>query len=211
LPPAADPARVLLATRSEDKAHEIRAILGAHLRVILVSLTEAGFAPAPEEEAIEAFNTFQENALAKARYFAARTGMTTIADDSGICVQELNGAPGVRSRRFAASSSTGEALDAANNAELLRRLEGVPEAKRKAQYTCAAALVTAGKGSVVVAVGTCSGVILTEPAGCGGFGYDPLFLLPNLGVTFGQLPQDEKNRISHRARAFRALAALWPL
>jgi XTP/dITP diphosphohydrolase len=200
----------MLATRSEDKANEIRAILAAHRRVVLVSLTEAGVMPDPDEEAIEAFGTFQENALAKARYFAARTGMTTIADDSGICVEALGGAPGVRSRRFAAGSSTGAAQDRANNSELLRRLEGVPHAGRKAHYTCAAALVAAGKGPLL-AVGTCAGVILAEPAGSGGFGYDPLFLLPELGVTFGQLPQDAKNRISHRARAFRALAALWPL
>jgi len=201
---------VLLATRSEDKAREIRAILGPAISTMILSLTEAGLPPAPEEDEIEAFATFQENALAKARYFARRAGMTTIADDSGIAVDALGGEPGVRSRRFAGSSLAGQLLDDANNAELIRRLATIPAAQRTARYVCAAALVSPTAGCLV-ALGTCQGTILESPAGRGGFGYDPFFLIPELGLTFAELPPDEKNRRSHRARAFRGLAALWPI
>jgi XTP/dITP diphosphohydrolase len=210
LPSRSEPARVLLATRSEDKAREIRAILASLTHCVLLSLDEAGVPPDPAEDAIESFFTYHENALAKARYFAARTQMPTLADDSGREVDALNGAPGVHSKRFSGTSARGQALDDANNAELLRRLEGTPAAERTARYRCAAALATADTHATI-ALGSCHGTILSAPQGTQGFGYDPLFHLPPLNTTFANLSPDQKNQHSHRAQAFRALAATWPL
>ncbi|NLG62911.1 MAG: non-canonical purine NTP pyrophosphatase [Candidatus Cloacimonetes bacterium] len=204
--------RALVATRSRHKLEEVRTILGGSLRIHgevheLIDLVTAGIAPRPEEEDVEAFDTFRENALAKARYFFRLTGMPTIADDSGIVVHALAGEPGVRSKRLSGRSDlSGQALDEANNALLLDRLRDVPDERRGAHYVCAAALVGSGGGSVI-GIGTCRGRILREPAGTGGFGYDPLFLIPDFGRSFGELPADVKHSVSHRGRAFRALAA----
>lgn len=204
--------RALVATRSRHKLEEVRTILGGSLRIHgevheLIDLVTAGIAPTPEEEDVEAFDTFRENALAKARYFFRLTGMPTIADDSGIVVHALAGEPGVRSKRYSGRSDlSGQALDDANNALLLDRLRDVPDERRGAHYVCAAALVGSGGGSVI-GIGTCRGRILREPAGSGGFGYDPLFLIPDFGRSFGELPADVKHSVSHRGRAFRALAA----
>lgn len=199
--------RVLLATRNPDKAREIRAILPADA-FDLVSLDDLNILPAPEEDRIEDVDTFRESALAKARFFARRTGLPTIADDSGLAVHALDGAPGIRSKRFSGRPDlTGPELDRANNELLLQRLGGLPPEVRGAHYTCAAALVHLDR-PLLVTLGTCSGRIATEPRGHAGFGYDPLFLLPDLGITFGEAPPSLKHRRSHRARAFRALAAL---
>lgn len=202
----AAPRRLLLATRSHDKAREIRAILAHRTDLLLLSLDDAGIPHDPAEDRIEAFESFTANALAKARHFADRAAMPTLADDSGIAVHALGGAPGVRSKRFAASSATGRALDHDNNRELVARLAGVPAGKRTAHYVCVAALVTP-PARTDIAIGCCPGLILDAPAGDGGFGYDPFFFVPAAGATFGQLAADVKNRLSHRARAFRALAA----
>jgi len=201
------PDRFLLATRSGDKLREIREIL-APVGLRLVSLRELEVPHAAEEEAIEAFETFRENALAKARYFAALTGLPTLADDSGLEVEALAGAPGVYTKRFSGRTDlTGKALDQANNALLLQRLAGVPAERRRARYVCAAAAAFPG-GHVRVAVGTTPGVIAQTPSqGTGGFGYDPLFFVPELAATFADVPADVKHRRSHRARAFRALAS----
>jgi len=206
------PQPVVVATRSHHKLEEVRAILGGSLRLHgqardLIDLSSLGIAPTAEEDDIEVFDSFHENALAKARYFAARTGLPTIADDSGIVVHALNGEPGVRSKRFSGRTDlSGQALDDANNARLLERLSGLPDEQRSAHYVCAAALVGAGAGSIT-GIGTCSGRILHGPAGTGGFGYDPLFLVSELGRSFGELSAQEKHRVSHRGCAFRALAA----
>lgn len=205
-------ARVLVATRSGHKLEEVRAILGDSLRihgepVELVDLEAVGIEESPEEDSIEVFDTFIENALAKARYFCERSRLPTIADDSGIVVHALNGEPGVRSKRFSGRADlSGQALDNANNALLLERLTGVPDEARGAHYVCAAALVGDAAGPLV-AIGTCSGRILHAAAGSGGFGYDPLFLVAKLGRSFGELDPDEKHLVSHRGRAFRALAS----
>jgi XTP/dITP diphosphohydrolase len=206
--------RVALATRSTHKAREIRDLLSRVTHAIpdlqLLSLDELGIPPGPDEDDIEAFDTFRENAVAKARYFAQRAGVPTIADDSGLSVAALGGAPGVRSKRFSGRTDlSGDALDEANNALLLERLRGVPPGQRAAHYVCAAALAFPS-GAVYTALGVCSGEIALAPRGTGGFGYDPLFIVPELGATFGELPPEEKNRRSHRARAFRALAAELP-
>lgn len=200
---------LLVATRSDGKIREIRRILHAAglPEPTLLTLEDAGIVEAPEEERIEVFDTFEENALAKARYFCRLSGLLTLADDSGLCVDALGGAPGVRSKRFSGRADLrGEPLDAANNARLLEALREVRPADRTAHYVCAAALAAPG-GEERIFRGTCDGVILPEPRGAGGFGYDPLFFLPGEGATFGELSAGRKNEISHRARAVRAAAA----
>lgn len=200
--------RVLVATRSAHKLREIREILNDSVRFDLIDLDAAGVAVHPDEDNIEVFDTFRENALAKARYFAQRTQLPTIADDSGIVVHALDGAPGVRSKRFSGRDDlSGQALDDANNALLLERLRTVADEDRTAHYVCAAALALPS-GRTAVALGSCSGRILNQGVGTGGFGYDPLFFMPDLGATFAQLDASVKHRHSHRARAMRALLSL---
>ncbi|MFQ5888828.1 MAG: non-canonical purine NTP pyrophosphatase [Gemmatimonadota bacterium] len=197
--------RILVATRSADKLNELRGLLGGK-GLALVSLTDIGVRPGAEEASIEVFDSFAENARAKARHFHARTGLPTLADDSGLCVAALRGAPGVRSRRFAPDEwSERLGRDAANNAYLLERLEGVPADRRAAHYRCALVLVDGSR--TAVAEGVVHGRIAEEPRGEGGFGYDPLFVVPEYGKTFGELPPEVKARLSHRARAARALRA----
>ena len=196
----------VLATRSAHKQREIQQIL--HGSAQLVTLDDAGVPPSPAEDGIEVFDTFRENAIAKAHYFLALTGQPVIADDSGIMIDALDGEPGVRSRRFSNRPDLdGRALDLANNDRAVSRLANVSEARRTAHYMCVAALALPS-GDVSVAVGSCSGVFLLHPRGDGGFGYDPHFFIPSIGRTFGELSDDEKHRYSHRARAFRALAPL---
>jgi XTP/dITP diphosphohydrolase len=193
---------LLVATRSAHKLAEIRRILPS---VRLDSLRDAGVAPAPEEDALEAEATFLGNALAKARYFARRTGRVVLADDSGLCVNALGGRPGVRTKRLAVDEGeVGTPEDEANNRVLLRLLEGVPPSDRGARYVCAAALVDPD-GTVRAAVGTCRGVIGEGPRGRRGFGYDPVFRLPD-GRAMAELDDAAKDAVSHRGRAFRALA-----
>ncbi|HEV2735187.1 MAG TPA: non-canonical purine NTP pyrophosphatase [Longimicrobiaceae bacterium] len=196
--------RVLAATRSSDKLREIRQILAPCAGLEVIDLREAGIPEGPDEDAVEAFDSFEENALAKARYFAARSALPVLADDSGLCVDALGGAPGVRSKRFSGRSDLGGVeLDRANNALLLERLAGVPEADRTGRYVCAAALVLPD-GRERVSIGTCEGVVLDAPRGSGGFGYDPLFHVPEAGATFGELSPADKDRLSHRGGAVRA-------
>lgn len=209
--------RVALATRSTHKAAEIREILHtANLQ--LVSLADLGIAESAAEETIENAETFTANAVAKARYFAELTGLPTIADDSGLEVDALGKRPGVRTRRFAIdhgyTGPGGLALDQANLNLLLEHLRDVPDRERAARYVCAAALANpagarrshAGE-KLITTIGTCAGSITRAPRGTGGFGYDPIFLLPDLNLTFAELSREQKNARSHRARAFRALAA----
>lgn len=202
---------LLVATRSADKLAEIRAIVATTASVRLITLADAGVQPARAEEAIETHATFIENAIAKARYFANLTGHATLADDSGLAVRALNGGPGVRTKRFAidegyvSNEVVGKPLDEANNRLLLERLGQVPDEQRAAHYMCSVAFASA-PDKVLTSVGTCSGMIAHVPTGSGGFGYDPLFLLPDLGITFAELSPDQKNARSHRAVALRAIA-----
>lgn len=199
--------RLVLATRNPGKVREIRRILAEWPWVEVIGLDDAGVPESPDEDAVEAYETFEENALAKARYFAARTGALVLADDSGLSVDALGGAPGVRSRRFAPGADLrGGEQDRANNQHLLALLEGRGGAERTAHYVCAAALAWPD-GREAVFTGTCHGVILEEPRGTGGFGYDPLFHLPEEGMTFGELPAERKDALSHRGRAVRLAAA----
>lgn len=198
-------ASILLATRSDHKAREIRRILAPlHLRIL--TLSEVGVQHIPAEEEIEVYDTFQANAIAKARHFAARSNRTAMADDSGLRVDALGGAPGVRTKRFSGRTDlSGQPLDDANNGLLLEKLEGVPEEERGARYVCAAAIAWPD-GRALAATGTVSGVIGSGPRGEGGFGYDPLFHVPELNARFAEVPPQVKDAMSHRARAFRALA-----
>ena len=194
---------LLVATRSPHKLRELRELINVS-GFQLVSLDEAGVPEAPIEEHLEVYYTFEQNARAKAVYFQRSTLMPTIADDSGLCVDRLNGGPGVRTKRFAPVDMV-ERLgrDEANNRYLLQRLEGVPEEERGARYRCAIAYED-GEASFVVE-GLVEGRIAAEPSGEGGFGYDPLFVVPEYGETFGVLPPEVKAELSHRSRAARAL------
>lgn len=194
--------RIVLGTRSEGKLRELRPLFGeAGLEV--VDLGDAGIAPSPDEDEVESFETFEENALAKARYYYRRAGLPVVADDSGIEVAALGGAPGVRSRRWSGRRDLdGPALDDANNAKLLAELARAGR-DRTARYVCVAAYVDAG--GVLITRGTTAGRIGTVPRGGGGFGYDPLFVSDELGMTFGEATREAKERVSHRGRAFRSL------
>lgn len=206
-------AELLVATRSGHKLAEIRAIIAPAARVDLVSLSELGIAHSAAEDDIELHSTFLANAVAKARYFAELTGRRTLADDSGIVVAALGGAPGVRTKRFAIdrgyapAGTAGSDLDVANNELLVALLADTPDERRGAHYVCAAALAEPARVSAT-AIGTCRGVVARTPKGSGGFGYDPLFVIPDLGITFAELAPEDKNRRSHRARAVRALTPL---
>jgi XTP/dITP diphosphohydrolase len=191
----------LLATRSSGKFRELEPLFQrAGIRV--VTLDALGIAESADEADVEAFETFEENALAKARYFHDRTGLPTLSDDSGLEVRALHGQPGVRSKRWSGRQDlTGIALDDANNAELLRALRTACD--RRARYVCVAALTA--DGHELVRRGEVEGEILDAPRGSGGFGYDPLFRSSELGVTFGEASLEAKERVSHRGRAFRAL------
>ena len=195
------PRSVLLATRSEGKLRELRPLFEA-AGIAVADLREAGLAPSPDEDVVEAFDTFEVNALAKARYFHALTGRPTVADDSGLEVDVLHGHPGVRSKRWSGRTDlSGQALDDANNARLLAALRDV--ADPAARYVCAAAFCDGAREEVIR--GETAGVIVREPRGEHGFGYDPYFLSAELGATFGESARDVKEGVSHRGRAFRAL------
>ena len=190
--------KVVVATRNRHKVREIAVLLDeAGLGLLPVTLDDV----APNAELIEDQDTFEGNALAKARQAAAACGLAALADDSGIEVDALAGAPGVRSARWGGEPCD----DGRNNEKLLRELANVPAGKRTARYRCAAAFVD-GRGVEMVRSGACEGILLDAPRGSGGFGYDPLFLVPSLGQTMAELELEAKNRLSHRAAAFRALA-----
>lgn len=193
---------LLLATRSAGKSRELRPIL-ERAGFTVVDLEAFGLPEESEEHELERFTTFEENALAKARYFYEISGgVVTIADDSGLEVVHLGGEPGVRSKRYSGRDDLrGRALDAANNAKLLTALEGA--ADRRARYVCVAALV--GHDLEAARRGETAGHILTAPRGEGGFGYDPYFESAELGRTFAEVSVAEKEGVSHRGRALRAL------
>ena len=192
---------LLLATRSAGKLRELKPLL-ADAGFSAIDLTEAGLTPSAEEDALERFTTFELNALAKAHYFLARSGLPTIADDSGLQVAALDGAPGVRSKRWSGRADLeGQALDDANNAALLAALDGV--ADTRARYVCVAAYADWTFGATTR--GESGGRVVREPRGQNGFGYDPYFLSDELGRTFGAASREAKEAISHRGRAFRAL------
>jgi XTP/dITP diphosphohydrolase len=185
-----------LASSNAGKLREISTMLD-ELSWDVVPQGELGVDPANEPHA-----TFVENALAKARHAAARTGTAALADDSGLCVESLNGAPGVWSARFAGEGAS----DQSNNAELLRRLAGATQ--RRAHYTCVlVAIRAADDAEPIIVDARWHGEITQAPRGSNGFGYDPLFYVASLGLTAAELDPAQKNKISHRGLALRALAA----
>ena len=185
--------RLLLATHNRGKRKEWRALLdGLSLEILLPD--DMGLRQDVEETGV----TYTENALLKARTLAAVSELPTLADDSGLEVDALDGAPGIRSARYKLGSDT------VRYRALLRALEGVPPSVRGARFRCVAALVLPD-GRYFTAEGVCEGVIALASQGEGGFGYDPVFYLPELGKTMAQLSSEEKNRLSHRARAAQAM------
>jgi XTP/dITP diphosphohydrolase len=197
--------RLVVATRSKHKMAEIRRILSDVPDLELLDLDDAGVEYDPEEESLEPFETFEENAASKAEYFFQRTGLPTVADDSGLEVDALDGRPGVRTKRFAPEAGLdGEARDRANNAHLLHLLEGLPSEERGARYVCVAAFATEDEETRTFR-GEAPGRVLTEGRGGGGFGYDPIILDERSGRSFAELTPEEKNERSHRGRAFRGL------
>jgi XTP/dITP diphosphohydrolase len=185
----------VVATHNAGKLREVRAILGA-LPARLVGLAEHGGVDLPAEA-----EDYLANAVAKARAAARASGAIALGDDSGLEVDALGGAPGPLSARFG-----GPGLDdAARNRALLDALAGVPCAQRRARFVCVAALATPA-GDVHTARGECEGFVLEAPRGTGGFGYDPVFEVEGQGRSMAELTPEEKHRVSHRGRAFRALA-----
>ncbi len=195
--------KLLIATRNEGKAREMRDLFTG-LPFQLVFPPEQFLERLPEEADLERGTSFAENAVAKARYFAKRSGLPTLAEDSGLEVDALGGAPGVFSARWAQMHGVGEG-DGANNALLLDRLAGVPDEGRLARYRCVVAFLETPLGKPQLVEATCEGRILTAPRGTGGFGYDPLFFSTDLDTAFAEAPAAAKHRVSHRGRAVRAL------
>jgi XTP/dITP diphosphohydrolase len=185
--------RLLIATNNAGKVREIKAILGGFYDE-LVSLKDIGL----DLNVVEDGDTFEQNAVKKAREAAQAAGCSALADDSGLCVEALHGAPGLYSARYAGE----DASDEANNVKLLAAMEGI--ADRCAKFVSVVALVSPD-GSVTTANGEVGGIIAHTPSGSGGFGYDPLFFVPELGQTFAEIPAEVKNTLSHRARALAAL------
>jgi XTP/dITP diphosphohydrolase len=190
--------RLVLATRNTGKVREIREIL-SDVPVQLYTLLDFPDLPETPEDG----ETFQENAAKKARAATIQTGLPVLADDSGLEVDALNGAPGVFSARFAGEG----AGDLDNNRKVLELLGHTPDDKRTARFRCVLALATPG-GDIQTADGTCEGRITTDPRGDAGFGYDPLFIPVGYQKTFGELGYDIKNRLSHRAIALRKIKPL---
>jgi XTP/dITP diphosphohydrolase len=186
---------LLIATSNPGKLRELTAIL-AGLPVHFATLRDFPGVPL----AIEDGDTFEENAAKKALHYAKATGRWTLADDSGLEVDALGGAPGVYSARYAGQG----AGDSANNAKLVAQLAGVPEDRRTARFRCVAALASPA-GILATAAGVFDGRIVDDPRGLQGFGYDPHFYVPAYGMTSAEMPPELKNSISHRARAFQAL------
>ena len=196
--------RLLAATRSKGKQAEFRRLLEAAGHEVLFP-DDAGIVLREEvEDGLEVESSFEGNARAKAEYFARLSGMPTIADDSGLEVIALGGAPGVRSKRFSGVTGPEPVVTAANNAELLRRLAGAPPTRRTARYRCVIVYLAGPSAAPAVFEGSCPGRILEEPEGTGGFGYDPLFLSAELGKSFGVASAEEKDAISHRGKALKA-------
>lgn len=187
---------ILVATGNPGKLGEVRAILG-ELGVEFHTLGDVGSLPEPVEDQ----DTFEANAALKARHYSQLTGRWTLADDSGLEVDALGGAPGVLSARYAGPQRN----DRDNNAKLVAELADVADERRSARFRCAMALAD-GERILASSSGVIQGRIIDRPRGENGFGYDPHFFVPELGLTTAQMPPEQKNRISHRGQALRALA-----
>jgi len=198
--------QIVVATGNPGKVREIGAVL-VGLPVEVLALSDL----APMPEPVEDGATFEANARTKARYYARATGLWCLADDSGLVVDPLDGRPGIHSARYAADEcgpgADRGAIDAANNTKLLRELEGVGDERRTARFVCHLALADS-HDVLLETSGVIEGHIAHAPAGENGFGYDPLFYVPELGCTTAQLPPERKNEVSHRGKAVRAFRRL---
>lgn len=190
--------KIVIASRNAGKIEEIEKYL-AEPRIRLIPLSEFPDIP----ELCETESSFEKNAVSKARVVAEATGILTLSDDSGLEVDALGGAPGVRSARFAGEHTS----DQENNVKLLERMRDVPDAERTARFRCVIALCEPG-AAVELADGTCEGLILREPRGEKGFGYDPLFYYPPLKLTFSEMDAATKLSVSHRGNALRRLKSI---
>ncbi|WP_347491177.1 XTP/dITP diphosphatase [Desulfoscipio sp. XC116] len=189
---------IILATRNEGKVRELQQLL-AETGFKVISMSSYPNAP----DVVEDGRTFEDNAIKKAREVAAAANKIALADDSGLMVDYLDGAPGVHSARFAGPGHD----DTANNDKLLRLLNGVPRQKRTARFCCVVAIATPD-GKAATTQGTCEGIIIDKPRGENGFGYDPLFLMPEFDKTFAELDSAVKNAISHRGRALQEIKTI---
>jgi XTP/dITP diphosphohydrolase len=187
---------ILIATHNAGKLREYEDLL-AGLPITFVTIADLGLTESPEETG----KSYEDNARLKARFYARASGLLTLADDSGLDVDALHGAPGIHSARYGGREAPD---DESRTRLLLARLEGVPDAERTARFRCVVALATP-QGAIHTAEAWCEGVIGHEPIGDYGFGYDPVFIVAGKGVTMAQLPPDEKNRISHRAKAVQSI------
>jgi len=190
--------QVVVATKNAGKVKEMADAL-AELGVEVLDLNAFGDLAAPVEDG----DTFAANAITKARHYCSLTGKPCLADDSGLEVDALHGEPGVYSARYAGEGAT----DEANNAKLLAKLASIDEPRRTARFRCVLAFV-GPNGTTITTEGTCEGTILRQYRGQGGFGYDPIFYVPELGKTFAELSTEEKNSISHRGRALKKMVEL---
>jgi XTP/dITP diphosphohydrolase len=190
--------RVLIATSNPGKLRDFAGAAAEH-GIEIASVPDFDRVPAVLEDG----TSFEDNARKKAEYYSPLVpGELVLADDSGLEVNALDGAPGVRSARYAGEAAQENSSDAANNARLLRELQGLPAQQRSARFVCVIAAAQNGK-TLQMFRGEVEGVILEAPRGNGGFGYDPLFYVPAIGKTFAQLEPEEKSRFSHRGEAFR--------
>lgn len=186
---------ILLATRNQNKKRELEEILH-NLNIKIITLDDIASIPEIEEDQ----NSFEENALKKARITSRLTGYTCLADDSGLEVEALGGQPGIYSARFAGEGAN----DEQNNEKLLKMMDKVDKDRRKARFVCVIAVSDPG-GNVLTLKGICEGSIACSPSGQGGFGYDPLFIPQGFSKSFAELTAEEKNSISHRGRALNKL------
>lgn len=187
--------KLLVASANQGKIREIKNFLGnlKGINLEIVGLDEFPELPEVEEDG----DSFKANALKKARVRAEQTGLLTLADDSGLSVESLGGEPGIYSARYAGEDAT----DEENNQKLMEKLKDLPEEKRKAHFICVMALVDPENGEEIVVEGRCEGIIQLQARGENGFGYDPIFYLPEYQKTMAELPLEFKNQISHRAAA----------
>ena len=194
--PHSAPNRLLIATSNKGKLREFQILL-ANLPLEVCSLAEFPGVP----EAREPHDTFRENSRAKAEFYARRIGLPALADDSGLEVDALGGAPGVRSARYGGTELTSDE----RNRLLLRELSAVPDEQRRARFLCHITVAQPHAGSVLEATGVCEGRIAYAPRGTNGFGYDPVFIPDGYAETFAELDATIKDRISHRARAMESV------
>jgi len=198
--------RIVLASGNRKKLQELQQLL-ADKDVEFVPQTDFAV-----PDAVEDGQSFVENALIKARHASRLTGLPALADDSGLEVDALDGAPGIHSARFANPQGNSNSADADNNALLLHKLAQLPAKARTARFRCALVLVRFADDPLpLVCEGSWEGLILAQPHGHNGFGYDPLFFVPGHGCSSAELPPEEKNRLSHRGQALRQLLDRWPL